>query len=168
MLIRSAGLFAVVCLVAAQDTENVNKLRDNLQKTINDLRTEGKLSPLERNAKLDAAAQKHAENMARQDKVADDLKKPHILDGKGPKERVEDEKYVFTQYAENIAFTGPGPKGKAIGDLAVANAVNFWKGSPPHQKNMMDSGATEVGVGIGLSKSGKWYVCVVFAAPRKK
>jgi uncharacterized protein YkwD len=168
MFIRSAAFVSAVCLVAAQESETVNKLRDDLHKAINDLRAEDKVAPLKRNAKLDAAAQKHAENMARQDKLGDDLKYPHVLDGKGPVERLADENYAFIQYGENIAVSGPGAGGKTKGETAVASALKFWQGSALHYKNVMNTGFSESGMGLAQSKAGKWYVCAVFASPQKK
>src|SRR2546425_10830382 len=64
--------------IGAPETE---KLRAAIHKGVNNLRAEKKLAPLVRNAKLDAAAQKHAENMASQEKLA------HELDGKTVKDR---------------------------------------------------------------------------------
>jgi uncharacterized protein YkwD len=168
MFIRSAAFVTALCLVAAQEPETVDKWRVDLHKALNDLRAEGKVAPLKRNAKLDWAAQKHAENMARQDKFADDLKNAHVLDGKGPVERLADENYAFSAFGENIAFTGPGAGGKTKGDTAVASALKFWQGSDIHYKNIMNTGFSESGVGLAQSKAGKWYVCAVFASPRKK
>jgi uncharacterized protein YkwD len=152
MFIRAAAFVTAVWLVAAQESETVNKLRDDLHKAINDLRAEGKVAPLKRSAKLDA----------------DDLKNPHVLDGKGPVERLADENYAFIQYGENIAVSGPGAGGKTKGDPAVASALKFWQGSAPHYKNIMNTGFSESGMGMAQSKAGKWYVCAVFASPQKK
>jgi uncharacterized protein YkwD len=168
MFIRSAAFVTALSLVGAQESETVDKWRDDLHKAINDLRAEGKVAPLKRNAKLDAAAQKHAENMARQYKFGDDLKNLHVLDGKGPVERLAVEQYAFTQFGENIAFTGPGASGKTKGDTAVASALKFWQGSAIHYKNVMNTGFSESGMGMAQTKAGKWYVCAVFASPQKK
>ena len=108
-----------------------------------------------RNEQLDTAAQKHAENMARQDKLT------HELDGKRSKDRVIMEGYSARVVAENIA-QAPAGAGKS-----PAAVVEAWRYSPGHYKNILLEPVTETGIGVAKGKSGQWYYCQVFAAPKK-
>jgi uncharacterized protein YkwD len=116
--------------------------------------TEGVL-PLTTDDALTRAAQKHADNMARQESAS------HVLDGKGPGERIDAEKYAYTRFGENIAFVAGGPFANAAGF-----AMRFWKQSPVHRKNLVGEAFTHTGIGVARAASGRWYFCQVFAAPR--
>jgi uncharacterized protein YkwD len=145
-------------LAGSQAAQATDQLRADLFRRVNDLRAKEKVAALVRNAKLDAAAQKHAENMAKQDKVSDDEKNGHVLDGKTPKQRADAEGYQSRGIGENVAMIfgiNAGPKG-------VEKAVQLWVNSPPHYKNMMDAVFDETGIGLAQSKSGKWYYCQMF------
>jgi uncharacterized protein YkwD len=148
---------ALCGLAIAQEPDSPDKVRDVVFKAVNDLRAEGKVAPLKRNAKLDAAAQKHAENMAKQQKAA------HDLDGKSVKDRVQAESYKFSGLGENIA---PVRQTKDPRDAATV-AVQAWKESPGHYQNIMRSIVTETGIGMAQDKDGNWYFCQVFAMPKK-
>ena len=139
-------------------------LRNELLGRINEVRAKGKVAALARNAKLDAAAQKHVANMARQDKYGDEGKNGHIMDGKGPRDRLDAENYARTWTGENVAFISGGSAKKAL-DMAV----NGWTNSPGHYKNIMNEVFDETGIGVAQSKSGKWYFCQTFgkSAQRK-
>jgi uncharacterized protein YkwD len=41
------------------------------------------------------------------------------------------------------------------------------KNAPQHFANIMNEQFTEVGIGVARGKSGKWYMCHLFAAPKK-
>jgi uncharacterized protein YkwD len=156
MFIRFAVLAVVVCLVGAQVSDVIDKYRDAIFDKVNALRDKKDLLPLTRNDKLDAAAQRHAENMAKQDKMA------HLLDGKRSVDRVLMEGYEASVVAENVAQAPAGS------NKSAAAIVDGWRYSPGHYKNIILEQATETGLGAARSKSGKWYFCQVFAAPRKK
>ena len=83
-------------LGVGQEPDSVDKVRESILKAVNELRADGKVAPLKPNAKLEAAAQKHAENMAKQQKL------DHELDGKTPKDRVLAEGYKLAGAGENI------------------------------------------------------------------
>jgi uncharacterized protein YkwD len=152
MLVIAMLGFAVPVFGQSQD-----ELRDQLLRRINDVRAKGKVAALARNAKLDAAAQKHAANMARQDKFGDDDKNGHILDGKGMRDRLDAENYARTWTGENVAYIGGGSA-----KVALDMAVNGWTDSPGHYKNIMNEMFDETGIGVAQSKSGKWYFCQTF------
>jgi uncharacterized protein YkwD len=155
MLMRLATLTVAICLVGGQASNPDDAYRDAIHDKVNELRNKDGLLPLTRNAKLDAAAQKHAENMAKHDKYA------HELDGKRCKDRVLLEGYEASVVAENVAQAPVGS------NKTAASIVQAWRYSPGHYKNIMLDFMTETGVGVAKSKSGKWYYCQVFAAPKK-
>jgi len=103
------------------------------------------LSPLTLNPKLNQAAQKHAENMAKQGIMS------HELDGRSMRERVEDENYKWTSLAENVAMGYPTPKAVVTG----------WMKSPGHRTNIL-SRNTQIGIGYATSAAGELYWCQVF------
>jgi uncharacterized protein YkwD len=154
--IRVAACAVAVCLVGGQGVQTVDKYRDALHDKINELRGKRDLLPLARNEKLDAAAQKHAENMAKQEKCS------HELDGNRSKDRVLMEGYQASVVGENVAQAPVGS------NKSAAAVVDAWRYSPGHYKNIMLEVVTETGIGVAKSKSGKWYYCQVFAAPKKK
>jgi len=154
MSLRIAAVTVAVCFVSAQGSDLVDKSRAGIHDKVNDLRGKAGLLPLTRNVKLDAAAQKHAENMAKQDKLS------HELDGKRSKDRVKAEGYAATVVAENVA-QAPGTA------KSPAAVVDAWRYSSGHYKNIKLEQVVETGIGVARSKSGQWYYCQVFAAPKK-
>jgi Cysteine-rich secretory protein family len=85
MVARWIILGAALSLLGGADA--LDKCRDGIHDKVNELRAKGQLEALGRDAKLDAAAQKHAENMARHEKSG------HELDGKRVKDRIKVEGY---------------------------------------------------------------------------
>ena len=156
MPFRVAVVAVAVCLLAGQGSDSIDQCRAGIHDKVNALRGKEGLPPLVRNDQLEAAAQKHAENMAKQDKMS------HELDGKRSKERVLMEGYPAIVVAENIA-QAPAPSAKT-----AAAVVESWRYSPGHYRNILLEAAVETGVGVAKGKSGKWYYCQVFAAPKKK
>jgi uncharacterized protein YkwD len=104
--------------------------------------------------RLNRAAQKHAENMARKGVMV------HQLGGKGPGDRIAAEGYAATLYAENIGVVG----GPAAG--VAAAALRGWSRSPAHRKNLLAKSPTQSGVGVARGGDGRWYLCQVFAVPK--
>jgi uncharacterized protein YkwD len=156
-LIASTLVLVLCGFAVAQDTDTTDKARESIFKAVNDLRADGKVAALKRNAKLDAAAQKHAENMAKQQKAS------HELDGKTLKDRVAAEGYKLSGAGENIVAV-PFTKDA---DTAATKAVKSWKDSPGHYQNIMRNLVTETGIGAAQDKDGTWYFCQVFAVSKK-
>jgi uncharacterized protein YkwD len=131
-------LFAVVlCLVAPSLA--FGQWQDNLVAHHNAHRAG--LPPLARDARLDRAAQLHAENMARQKRMA------HVLDGRGPVARV---------CAEGVCRVGVG-ENVAMGQRTTGEVMQAWMASPGHRTNVRGQYSR---IGVGYS-GGYW--CVVFA-----
>ena len=144
----------------AQDKKDQTKaIRDAAFAGVNALRAKEKLPPLKRNQQLDAIAQKHAENMARQDKYGDDNKNGHILDGKNPIDRIKEGGYQALAANENVHknFKEADP---------AKEAVRGWNNSPRHRGEIMNKLYQETGMGAAQSKSGIWYFCQLFGVPK--
>jgi uncharacterized protein YkwD len=141
---------AVFCLGAEPVGDAASRLVDEFRKA-------NKLQTLSRNELLAKAAQDHADNLARQDKLGD-AGNPHVLDGKSLVDRVEAVGYVYAFVAENIqvnTFRDP-----------AKTAFAGWLGSPPHKATMLSAVATEAGMGAARGKSGRWYFVHVFGKPQ--
>ncbi|HIA01033.1 MAG TPA: CAP domain-containing protein [Myxococcales bacterium] len=95
------------------------------------------LSPLSHNAALASVAYAHSADMLEHNFF------DHInLAGDGPVERIEEAGINYTAVGENV--------GK--GFITAQEAVVAWMGSPPHRANIMESGFTQIGVGVAISK----------------
>lgn len=151
-------LKCLIAIVLFQSPTELDRIRSSFAKQIEAVRSEKKLPALKRNPKLDAAAQKHAENMARQAKVA------HVLDGKGPPARIIEEGYFPGHCAENIVSTGPDKSGMTAVNPSVAGLRN----SPGHYRNIINAIYLETGVGVATDGKGQWYFCQVFGTEQKK
>jgi uncharacterized protein YkwD len=147
---------------ATQAAQSRVDVRAEFFRRINELRAKDEVPALVRSDKLDAAAQKHAANMANQDKVGDDDKNPHVLDGKSPRQRAEAEGYQGRSIGENLGMVFGVDSGQKGLDIAIPG----WVKSEPHYKNIMNPSFEESGVGLAQSKSGKWYYCQVFGTPK--
>jgi uncharacterized protein YkwD len=132
-------LAVVLCLLAPSLAFAQVDWRDNLVAHHNAQRAG--LPALVRDARLDRAAQLHAENMSRQQKMA------HVLDGRGVGARV---------CAEGICRFGVG-ENIAMGQRSTGDVMRAWMVSPGHRDNIQGRYRF---IGVGYS-NGFW--CVVFA-----
>jgi uncharacterized protein YkwD len=84
------------------------------------------------NDKLNLAAYRHSEDMARHDFFS------HTgSDGSDPGDRIGAARYSFQGWAENIAAGYP----------TAAAVVNTWMNSPGHRAHILNCGLKEIGVG---------------------
>lgn len=113
-------------------------------------RAEAGLPPLRPESRLATAAREHSANMARQQKM------DHVLDDKGPTERVRDAGYDGFGWGENIAF----------GQQTPAQAIEVWMNSPGHRANILGEQYTHIGVGIVRDRRGIPYYTQVFGRNR--
>ena len=132
-------LAVVLCLVAPSLAFAQVDWRENLVAFHNAQRVG--LPALQRDARLDRAAQLHAENMARQGRMA------HVLDNRGVGARVCAEGVCQVGVAENIA----------AGQRSTGDVMQAWMASPVNRANIKGRYSR---IGVGYSK-GFW--CVVFA-----
>ncbi|MEO1525718.1 MAG: CAP domain-containing protein [Planctomycetota bacterium] len=107
------------------------------------------VGPLMMSNTLAAAAQKHADAMARRKTLA------HQLDGRGFVDRAQDEGYSFLAGAENIAE----------GAWSSEHVVEMWMRSPGHRKNLLSGDYTEIGIGTAWAEDGTRFDVQVFGRP---
>ncbi len=106
----------------------------------NAFRKENGLGAAKPNAALTAAARAFAQYLARTGKFA------HEADGRQPAARAAAQGYRYCLVAENLSLNLDS-RGFASRKLA-GDAVEGWKKSPTHRANMLQPGATEIGVGV--------------------
>ncbi|MDW8346501.1 MAG: CAP domain-containing protein [Bacteroidia bacterium] len=126
--------------------DKINK--EQLLNLVNQIRAEGcqcgdtympPVPPLKWNDTLAKSAFLHSKDM-----VDKNYHSHYSLDGKGPNQRAYKLKYTSdVGIGENIC----------AGAENEVEAVNGWKGSPEHCKNMMNEKWTEMGIGM---YKGRW------------
>jgi hypothetical protein len=125
----------------------------------NALRKEHKLGAVTPNAALTAAARAFADYLAKSGTFA------HEADGRAPHERAVAQGYRYCLVSENLAMNLDS-RGFESRQLA-REAVGGWNKSPRHRANMLQPGATEIGVGIARAphRSAKFISVQVFGRP---
>jgi len=140
------------------ETGPLPALREEALSLVNEARREHGLNALEASETLQAAAQAHAEDMARDDYYA------HVSpDGKGVQDR-----YLahggsrWRLVAENIATC----KGCPVppGEQRIESFQQGWMESPEHRKNILMPGLDTFGFGVAAS-GGRIYAVQDFAGP---
>jgi hypothetical protein len=127
----------------------------------NAFRRSEKLSPVKINSELTAAARLYADYLARSGKFA------HEADGRQPADRVKAAGYKFCLVAENLAMHLDS-RGFTTEGLAT-KAVEGWKASTGHRKNLVAPNVTETGVGVVQAKDQhpKFLSVQLFARPER-
>ncbi|MEU1307354.1 CAP domain-containing protein [Streptomyces cinnamoneus] len=109
---------------------------------VNAERAKNGCSPVTVNAKLQAAAQGHSDDMAARDYYA------HTSpEGKSPGDRMTAAGYRWSTYGENI-FKSPKD---------ARTAMDGWMKSSGHRANILNCSFKEIGVGINFSANGPWW-----------
>lgn len=106
----------------------------------NAFRRSQKLSDVRPNTELTQAAKLFAEYLAKTGRFA------HEADGRQPAERVKASGYRYCMVSENLA-SNLDSRG-FTSDALAQQAVEGWKNSPGHRKNMVEPHVTEIGVGV--------------------
>jgi uncharacterized protein YkwD len=132
----------------------LSKEEQTLLELTNKEREKEKLSPLEPNLLLFQAARGHSANMVKQGKME------HILDGKGPAQRVEALGYDYKRVGENVAWGEDG--------VTLETIMKGWMDSEGHRKNILNPDYAEIGLGIARDAKGEVYFTQVFGTQRKK
>ena len=104
---------------------------------LNAQRASAGLPPATPDARLTAAAQRHADDM-----VAQDYFSHSGSDGSSSAERVRAAGYSSCRPSENIAF----------GQTSEASVLQTWVNSPPHLANIMMQGPVQYGLGHAGTK----------------
>jgi uncharacterized protein YkwD len=125
---------------------------DEVVKAHNRIRTEAKRPALAISSKLQAAAERHARDMAAQDKMTH-----KGSDGSSPIIRITDEGYPYRRAGENIA----------AGRFSTERLMKGWMESPHHKRNILGS-FSQIGVACATAESGKRYWCVTFGLPARR
>ena len=121
-------------------------------KAHNRIRAEAKLPPLEPSSKLQAAAEKHAKDMAAQGKMSH-----KGSDGSSSMHRITAKGYNYRRAGENIA----------AGHFTVDGLMKGWMESPHHKRNILGS-FSQIGVACVTGENGKRYWCVTFGLPARR
>jgi uncharacterized protein YkwD len=118
----------------------------------NDARARAKLPPLAPSPELEAAARRHARDMARRGRMSH-----RGSDGGSPFQRMAAEGYEFTRAGENVA----------AGDFTPESVVRGWMKSPPHRRNILGS-FHDIGAAYATAVDGRSYWCVTFGTPLER
>jgi uncharacterized protein YkwD len=111
---------------------------------VNEARKAADLPPFKIDATLTKAARQHSENMAKVGKL------DHVLDGKGPTERLSDLGMRPSSTGENVAQ----------GQRSAAEAMETWMSSPAHRGNILNQDFTHLGVAKADSANGPYWTQV--------
>ncbi len=125
---------------------------DEVVKAHNRIRLEAKLPTLALSSKLQAAAERHAKDMAARDRMTH-----KGGDGSAPIDRIKATRYPYRRAGENIA----------AGRLTTEKLMKGWMDSPPHKRNILGS-FSQIGVACATGESGKRYWCVTFGLPNRR
>jgi uncharacterized protein YkwD len=114
------------------------RVRSEVLARANAERAASGLPPLVLDPRLNAAAQRHAEDMLLRSYYS------HFSpDGAGPAERVRQSGYSARLVAENIAR----------GPVSVTEAMDNWMASREHRRNLLHPGLTHLGVGVAFGRN---------------
>jgi uncharacterized protein YkwD len=113
----------------------------------NAYRQANNLPKLARDFDLAQAAQKYADHLARTNTLG------HNADGRTFGARVAAEGFQACASAENVYEQWSTP-GLAAWRDAAAGAMNSWRNSPDHAKNMKDPALKRLGIGVAAWKHG--------------
>jgi len=132
-------LLPLMAASAQSDTATVGAVPEVWQviEGTNQVRQSQGLPPLRYNPLLEQSAQAHSDAMAADDFFSHD----NPTTGTSPSDRITAAGYGWQANGENIA----------IGNLTAASVVEGWVNSPDHYANMINSGFTEIGIGIATS-----------------
>lgn len=139
-------------------TPNLAEVEALILDLTNAFRSEQRLGAVRREAALDKAARDYAGYLARTGKFS------HTADGRRFSDRIGAAGYAACFSAENLALNGDS-RGFQARQLA-RDAVEGWKNSPGHRKNMMAQLATDIGVGVAKAPGAQTYYSVqLFGRP---
>lgn len=125
----------------------------------NAFRKDNQLVQVKPNAELTKAARAYAGFLAKANLFS------HTADGRQPADRTRAAGYALCQIAENLA-SHRDSRGFETRQLA-REAVEGWKNSPGHRKNMLLPHVTEIGVAVAKAKGQEKYLSVqLFGRPQ--
>ncbi len=125
---------------------------DDVVRRHNEIRAAAGQPLLAVSAKLQAAAERHAKDMAAREEMTHKGR-----DGSTPIERIKKTGYAYRRAGENVA----------VGRFTVDRLMKGWMNSPHHKKNILGS-YSQIGVAYATGQSGKRYWCVTFGLPIRR
>ena len=139
-------------------TPDLPKVEAAIVELTNAFRKEQGLGEVHPNAVLRKAAEDFARYLARTDTFS------HTADSRQPADRAKAAGYDYCMIAENLA-SNLDSRGFETRQLA-RDAVEGWKGSPGHRKNMTQPHATETAVAVAKAPGEEKYLSVqLFGRP---
>jgi uncharacterized protein YkwD len=171
-----AAALAVLSLAALpgapQGQDEATGRRDFVFAEVNRLRKESisketdkpfNLPPLAFHAKLQAAAQAHAEAMAKAGRASDRLDAPLVVGGKSVADRVKEAGYTGAVTA-NVGGSAPQAASDVVDDKKAV--IRQWSETWPLNR-IVDASITSTGVGVARNKGVKlrpdhWYYCQIY------
>jgi uncharacterized protein YkwD len=147
---RSTEEVSLLAAAGKDEPQDFPELIENIHQQVNEFRQAQGRRALRLNSIISAQARQHSLEMAR---------KGSAINHKGFGDRLKriGEKLSFRAGAENIASsTGY--------ENPVRTAVEGWKTSPGHRKNMLGD-FTLTGIGIAQSEQGSYFITQIFFEP---
>lgn len=139
-------------------TPNLAEVEAFIVDLTNTFRNSVRLDALRRDPNLDKAARAYAQVLAATGKFS------HTTDGKSFSDRMTAAGYGHCLGAENLSLNSDS-RGFAARQLA-RDAVEGWKKSPGHRKNMEAALAVDIGVGVAKAPNAQTYYSVqLFGRP---
>lgn len=162
-MIRARAAIALACAcsvhAAAQSpTADLAQATRLVIEGTNALRHTQGLESVRAEPRLARAAGEFAEYMARTGKYG------HEADGRDPTQRALAQRYDYCLVLENIAYHY-NSLGFRTAELAK-HLVDGWRDSPPHRRNMLNAGVTDIGVGVARAANGYYYGVQMLGLPR--
>lgn len=138
---------------------DIPKVESAIVEMTNDFRRAQGVDAVRREQVLDRIARKYARYLVRSGKFS------HTADGQQPADRAQQGGYEFCQIAENLALHRDS-RGFRTRQLAEA-AMQGWKDSKGHRKNLVAPHVTEIGVAVEKAPDINQYVTVqLFGRPK--
>jgi uncharacterized protein YkwD len=139
-------------------TPDIEKVETAIVEMTNAFRAQQKLGTVKAEPKLSAAARKYAEFLAASDLFS------HTADGRQHADRAKLAGYRFCMLTENLAYNYD-TRGFETRQLA-SQAMEGWKKSPGHLKNLVAPHVIDIGVGVAKAKGAeKYYSVQMFGRP---
>jgi len=138
--LSAAGLAGCSSFVPDGATSPAGATRDVVLAKINEVRAANSVKPLHYDTRLEVAARRQAELMAKYDKIAHEL-------GPSLRERVSAAGY-HEAVGENLAG----------GQKTLEAAIEGWLKSPSHRRTMLHPYFTEFGFAVVTRPNSKWKV----------
>jgi hypothetical protein len=150
LVLVAVALAGVACVPAF--AQNPVQMEQTIVQMTNAYRAQNGRAALGLNPALVRAAEKYAQRLAQLDITTGDL---HVIGGGTPASRAQAEGYPSTFVGENIQYNS----GNAD---PAAEAMRWWKNSPAHNANLLNTDYREIGVGAAQAASGRWWFVADF------